>query len=388
MRIRRRPFLADLGMGVTGIALGSMMAAGAKGSEATHFTPRAKSVIWIFLSGGYSHVETFDPKPALNKYAGLTFDKTPFENPVNSPLHRKRFRSVAAEEINVRDVYPVIYPMQVGWKPRGDSGIEMTDWWPHLAEQVDELCFVRNMWTTDNDHAAENQIHTGRHRLDEQQPSIGAWAHYGLGTLNENLPKFVVLGGPTRSDTRLSIDSLYLGPQYAGVPIALDPANPLPFGKRQPGQSLQQQQREYELIGRLNRLSAVEYPSDQKLLARIRAYELAFRMQAAVPSAIDFTHETQQTRQLYGLDQDNTKIAGERLLAARRLVDRVHLVEMTPAVLERALRPFAQPLRTLDALHLATLVFLRDSGLEAGLATYDARLAGAASDLGFAQVPC
>ena len=288
----RRALLSDLGMGFTGLTLGAMLAedgiaagpvrprasesadepavvAGPDGQS--HHPARADSVIWIFLSGGYSHVETFDPKPALNKYAGLTFDKTPFENPVNSPLHKKRFRSVAAEEINVRDVYPIIYPMQVGWKPRGDSGIEMTDWWPQLAGEVDELCFVRNMWTTDNDHAAENQIHTGRHRLDEQQPSVGAWAHYGLGTLNENLPKFVVLGGPTRSDTRLSIDSLYLGPQHCGVPLAIDPANPLPFGQRQASQSLEQQRREYELIGRLNQLSAVEYPSDQKLLARIRA---------------------------------------------------------------------------------------------------------------------
>ena len=140
-------------------------------------------------------METFDPKPALDKYSGMTFDKTPFENPLKSPLHNKRFRSVASEDINVRDVYPTIYPMQVGFKKHGQSGIEITDWWPHLAKQVDELCFVRNMWTTDNDHAAENQIHTGRHRLDEQQPCIGSWAHYGLGTLNQNLPKFVVLGG-------------------------------------------------------------------------------------------------------------------------------------------------------------------------------------------------
>ena len=190
----RRAFLSDLGMGFTGMALGAMLAEDGRlrASEDTHavpaqtIAPRAKSVIWIFLSGGYSHVETFDPKPALNKYAGKTFDKTPFENPLHSPLHKKRFRSVAAEEINVRDVYPTIYPMQVGWRQHGESGIEITDWWPHLAQRVDDLCFVRNMWTTDNDHAAENQIHTGRHRLDEQQPSIGAWAHYGLGTLNEN----------------------------------------------------------------------------------------------------------------------------------------------------------------------------------------------------------
>jgi hypothetical protein len=289
-------------------------------------------VIWIFLSGGYSHLETFDPKPALNQYAGMTFDKTPLENPVDSPLHKKRFRSVPADEINVRDVYPIIYPMQVGWTRHGQSGIEITDWWPHLAGQVDQLCFVRNMWTTDNDHFAENQMHTGRHRLDEQQPSIGAWAHYGLGTLNENLPKFAVVGGPTRSDTRLSIDSLYLGPQYAGVPLALDPASPLPFGKRKSGQSLEEQRHEYELINKLNALTAVEYPEDQELAARIRAYELAFRMQAAVPEAIDFSAETEATTRLYGLNRDATKLAGQRLLEARRLVERgVRFVQVYPS---------------------------------------------------------
>lgn len=336
----RRTFLSDIGLGFTGLALGSMLADDgmARGGESArdvlgiHKPARAKSVIWIFLSGGYSHLETFDPKPALNQYSGMTFDKTPLENPVTSKLHKKRFRSVASEEINVRDVYPTIYPMQVGWKKHGESGIELTDWWPHLASKVDELCFIRNMWTTDNDHAAENQIHTGRHRLDEPQPCLGSWVHYGLGTLNENLPKFAVLGGPTRSDTRQSIDSLYLGPQFAGVPLALDPKNPLPFGQRQPGQTFDQQRQEYELIHRLNGLAAVEYPEDQQLQARIRSYELAFRMQAAVPEAIDFATETADTQKLYGIDNEATKLAGERLLAARRLIERgVRFVQVYPS---------------------------------------------------------
>lgn len=339
----RRAFLSDLGMGFTGLALGAMLAddgilRAAETAPAPfptgmpHHPPKAKSVIWIFLSGGYSHLETFDPKPALNQYAGMTFDKTPFENPVNSPLHRKRFRSVPSEDINVRDVYPIIYPMQVGWQKHGESGIEITDWWPHLAKCIDDLCFIRNMWTTDNDHAAENQIHTGRHRLDESQPSIGAWAHYGLGTLNDNLPKFAVLGGPTRTDTRESIESQYLGPQYAGVPLALDPKNPLPFGQRQAKQSFEEQRREYELIGKLNELTAVEYPEDQQLRARIRAYELAFRMQAAVPEAVDFSQETQETLKLYGVDQEGTKLAGQRLLAARRLAERgVRFIQVFPS---------------------------------------------------------
>lgn len=341
-RLPRRAFLSDFGLGFTGLALGAMLAEDGvvRAAEATphappvetHFAPRAKSVIWVFLSGGYSHLETFDPKPALNKYQGMTFDKTPFENPIHSPLHKKRFRSVAAEEINVRDVYPTIYPIQVGWKQYGETGVEITDWWPHLAGCVDDLCFVRNMWTTDNDHAAENQIHTGRHRLDEPQPSIGSWANYGLGSFNDNLPKFVVLGGPTRSDTRQSIDSYYLGPQYAGVPLALDPANPLPFGRRPAKQTVEEQQREFELIGELNGLAAAEYPEDQELRARIRAYELAYRMQAAVPEAIDFAQETSATRQLYGLDNDATKLAGQRLLAARRLVERgVRFVQVFPS---------------------------------------------------------
>jgi len=329
-----------MGMGFTGLVLGSMLAdeGTVKADSEKSFllspqhAPKAKSVIWIFLSGGYSHLETFDPKPALNQHAGKTFDQTGFDNPVNSPLHKKRFRSVASEDINIRDVYPTIYPMQVGWKKHGESGIEMTDWWPYLSQQIDDLCFVRNMWTTDNDHAAENQIHTGRHRLDETQPSIGAWAHYGLGSLNENLPKFAVLGGPTNSTTRPSIDAYYLGPQYSGVSLALDPANPLPFGTRVAGQTQQQQKLEYEFINELNELTAVEYPEDQQLRARIRSYELAFRMQAAVPEAIDLAQETEATAAMYGLNDDATRVPGQRLLAARRLIERgVRFVQVYPS---------------------------------------------------------
>src|SRR5436309_14963928 len=98
-----------------------------------HFAPKARSVIWIFLSGGYSHLETFDPKPALNKYAGKTFGQTPHGDPLKSPLHDKRSRSVVADAINVRDKYPIIYPLQVGFKKYGRSGIEVSDWLPHIG---------------------------------------------------------------------------------------------------------------------------------------------------------------------------------------------------------------------------------------------------------------
>ncbi|MDG2127309.1 MAG: DUF1501 domain-containing protein [Fuerstiella sp.] len=335
--ILRRRFMADSGMGFAGLAAGAMLATDgvARGDHVAgqhHFAPRAKSVIWVFLSGGYSHMETFDPKPALDRYAGMSYADTPYPNPVDSPLHRKRFRSVPAEEINVRDVYPKIFPMQVGFRQRGDCGVAITDWWPHLADCVDDISFVRNMWTTDNDHAAENQIHTGRHRLDEPQPSIGAWAHYGLGSMNENLPRFVVLGGPTRADTRASIDANYLGPQHAGVPLQLDPQNPLTFGARQAGHSAAQQTDEFRFVNELNRLTAQEFPDDEQLQARIKSYELAYRMQSAVPEAVDMAAETAQTSELYGINEAHSKVAGRRLLAARRMVERgVRFVQVFPS---------------------------------------------------------
>lgn len=338
-RIRRRTFLADVGMGFTGLALGAMLHGEGilRADEAEwtppngqpQFAPRAKSVIWIFLSGGYSHLETFDPKPAVNKYAGKTFQETPFENPLESPLHDKRSRSVIQM---VREKFSKIYPLQVEWRKRGASGIEVTDWWPHVAECVDDMAFVRNMYTTDNDHAAENQIHTGRHKLDETQPSIGAWATYGLGTLNDNLPEFVVLGGPTRADTRQSFEAYYLGPQYAGVPLAIEGKEPLPFGRRADDVLAEEQRNEFELIGNLNRLAFVEYPDDDALRARIRSYELAFNMQAAVPEALGLAGETQEVRDLYGLENPTTQVAGRRCLAARRLVERgVRFVQLYPS---------------------------------------------------------
>jgi hypothetical protein len=342
----RRAFLSDFGMGFTGLALGSMLfqdgiAQTLRADELTGnppptglpmHPPKTKSVIWVFLSGGYSHIETFDNKPAVNKYAGKTFDKTDLANPLDNPLHDKRSRSVVASEINVRDKYPIIYPLQVGFKTYGQAGIEVSDWWPHLGSCVDDVAFVRNMWTTDNDHAAENQIHTGRHRLDEVQPSIGAWASYGLGSLNENLPQFVVLGGPTRSDTRQSIEANYLGPQYSGVPIDLNPQMPLPYGRRADGLTAEEQEREFALARELNGLLGAEYPDDANLRARIRSYELAYRMQMAVPEAVDLAKETAETKSLYGIDQDNTKLAGERFLAARRLVERgVRFVQVFPS---------------------------------------------------------
>jgi hypothetical protein len=283
-----------------------------------HFEPRARCIIWIFLSGGVSHLETWDPKPALNKYAGKTYDATGMPSPFKSPLFRERSRAVVGDD----RTHAQIFPLQVGFRHYGEAGIGMSDWWPNLATCVDDIAFVRSMYTTDNDHAAEFQMHHGRHKLDERQPVIGSWIHYGLGTLNENLPQFVFLGKYKDPRVKENFSADYLGPQHAGVELSLDPGNPLPFGRRPEAVSAEEQANEFAFIRDLNGLAAVEYPEDDQLRARIRAYELAYRMQQSVPEAVDLERETPETKRLYGIDQDVTANYGRRLLAARRLAER------------------------------------------------------------------
>jgi len=323
----RRQFLADTGMGFTGLALGSLLhSEGVAHATApdgrSHFAPKAKSVIWLFMLGGTSHMESFDPKPELNKYAGKTFEESPYHKQIfESQYYRKNVRDFAGVP---RDLMPQIYPLQIGFKKRGQSGIEVSDWWPHLSECVDDLAVVRSMWTTDNDHAAQLQFHTGRHIFDGLFPSIGSWVHYGLGTLNQNLPQFVVLGPPP-GDCCGGVGAhgaSYLGPENAGIKIGLDPKNPLPFGT--PGASVTkgERQAQLDLLRELNGLAGVEYPDDAHLRARIKSYELAFRMQMAVPEVVGMKDEQEKTRQLYGLDRKETKTFGEQCLAARRLVER------------------------------------------------------------------
>ncbi len=198
-RVDRRSFLADMGQGFTGLALGAMLhrdgivrtadaATGAPPSGIAHFAPRAKSVIWYFMLGGTSHLESFDPKPAVTDHAGKTIDESPFGPAVlESPFYRKNVRDFSGKP---RALMAKLYPLQVGWQKRGESGIEVSDWWPHVGSCVDDLAIVRSMWTTDNDHAAQLQFHTGRHIFDGFFPSIGSWVHYGLGSPNENLPQF------------------------------------------------------------------------------------------------------------------------------------------------------------------------------------------------------
>ncbi len=324
-RASRRTFLTDMGLGFTGLALSALLQQDGYGAEnegwrppdgKPHFPPRAKSVIWIFLRGGLSHLESFDPKPALDKYAGMSISETPFKD-VQNPEKLKRVRVVVVNDANGQQRNK-LYPRQVGFKKYGQSGIEVSDWFSHIGSCIDDIAVIRSMWTTDDNHGAQVQFHSGRHMLDGRFPTIGAWVTYGLGTLNENLPQFINMG-PRFFDPR---DGHYLGPAYDAVPLKVDPANPLPFARPELDLSTEEQQIEFSLVNRLNRLTAVQYPDDENLKARIKSYELAFRMQTAVPEVIHFNDETQATQNLYGLDNPTTRPFGMQLLAARRFVER------------------------------------------------------------------
>ena len=177
---------------------------------------------------------------------------------------------------------------------------------------------IRSMFTTDDNHGAQTQFHSGRHMLDGEYPTLGAWVHYGLGSLNDNLPQFISIGKREYWNAK---DGHYLGPAHDAMPIRVDPANPLDFGKPANGQSLDEQQIGFDLVGQLNRLKGVEYPDDPALNARIKAYELAFRMQTSVPDILNLNAETKETQDLYGLDDPATRDFGMQMLASRRFVE-------------------------------------------------------------------
>jgi hypothetical protein len=313
----RRAFLADTGMGFTGLALGAMLAREA--GAAVQPAPKAKAVIWIFLCGGVSHVESFDPKPALDRYAGKSIESTPYKH-VLDPARLKDLVSANP----VHGGRKILMGLNTGVRKHGESGLEVGDWWRHVGSCADDLAVVRSLWTTDNDHGAQLQFHTGRHVREGAHPTIGSWVSYGLGTLNEDLPEYVVLGEPTGDccGGSWTHGAAYLGPEYAGVRLDPDARQPLPFVEPAPGMTAQDQVAEFGLLGRLNRLAGIDYPDDPALRARIKAYELAFGMQTAVPETLRLGEEHPSTQALYGLDQDATRPFGRLCLSARRLVER------------------------------------------------------------------
>ncbi len=322
--VTRRSFLVDTGMGFTGLALAAMLyrdgqARGTTTDGKPHHPPKAKSVIWIFLCGGVSHVESFDVKPELTKYHGKSIETTPYKGVFDDP----RIKDIVSGNPG-HGGRRVLMGLNTGYKKYGKCGLVVADWWKHIGECADELAVVRSLWTTDNDHGAQLQWHTGRHVREGAFPTIGSWVSYGLGTLNQNLPEYCVLGTPTGDccGGAWTHGAGYLGPEHAGVRLNVGTDQPLPFVRPPAGISQEEQLANLSLLGKLNTLSGIDYPEDADLRARIKSYELAFGMQTAVPETLNLSRESRATQRLYGMDNPSTRPFGQLCLAARRLVEK------------------------------------------------------------------
>jgi len=303
---RRRDFLVHAGGGLGMFAFASLDSVGrATTAFKPHFTPRAKRVIWLFMHGGPSHVDLLDPKPALTKYGGQALPES--------------FGNVMTRRDVARN--PLLPPIRP-FRPRGESGLEISDFLPHISEHADDLCVVRSLHGDSVNHPQSvYQMNTGSILMGS--PSVGSWVAYGLGSENENMPAFVVLpdpggglkGGPP------AWGSGYLSAAYQGVTMRPG-ASPILDLQPQDGVSAAQQRLDLGLIESLNKRHLSLRDDDDELESRLKAYELAFRMQAEAPELVDLGRESAETLKLYGIDQPETQEFGQRCLLARRLIER------------------------------------------------------------------
>jgi hypothetical protein len=272
--------------------------------KAPHFAPRARNVIFLFMSGGPSHVDLFDPKPELIRLAGQPI-------PESFGSFKTR-RNVAKNKL-----LPPLRP----FRKHGQSGIEVSDLLPHTARHVDELCLLRGCYGDSVTHPESVYLmNTGSILMG--RASLGAWATYGLGSENENLPAFVVLPDPAGwpKGGAPAWGNGYLPAAYQGT-LLRGGESPILHLDTPRGVSAEQQRATVDFINRMNRVSLRPSEADSELAARIAAYELAFRMQRHAPEVVDISRESEATRRLYGLGNKVTEEFGTRCLLARRLVE-------------------------------------------------------------------
>ena len=315
----RREFLWDAGGGFAGTALTYLLAADGffkdagraapltgTTPKAPHFAAKAKSCIFLFMYGGPSQVDTWDPKPELNKRHG-----EPLPSLDSDPLLAMRKHRLGGLLGSTRT-----------FKRHGESGIEVSDLYPHLAGQVDDLAVIRSTYADSFAHGSGLlQMNTGQ--LRQGHPCLGSWVNYGLGTENQDLPGFVVLldprGGPISGPPNWGAG--YMPATYQGTRFRSQ-GDPILFLEQPEGVTDSEQRRQLDLLGRLHELRRAPGPENDELEARIASYELAFRMQQSAPEAVDLASETAATRKLYGLDEPMTEKFGRNCLIARRLVER------------------------------------------------------------------
>jgi len=296
---RRELFLSALGFP----ALAAAAVTDPLAAKKPHFAPTAKSVIFLFMHGGPSHLESFDPKPDLNKLDG---------KPVPAS-----FGTVQLQFSKFND-QPVLGCRRV-FKKYGQSGIEVSDLFPHVAECIDDIAVIRSMYHDGFTHtAALNWLNNGWPRLG--RPSMGSWIVYGLGSECSNLPGFVVmLEGGIKSGPEV-YNAGFLPAAYQGTSLR-DGSTPILNLKSQ-SVSADRQRDWIDTLRWYNERHLETHPDESSLAARIASYELAFRMQIAAPELVDLSKETEATRKLYGLDDAKASQFGVKCLMARRLVER------------------------------------------------------------------
>ena len=297
----RRAFLQRSGAGVGSLALTNLLSA-----ASPHVAPKAKSVIFLFMSGGPSQVDTFDPKPDLLRLAGKDVPESFARNVPK--IKRAGLKNLMASPWTFAEY--------------GQSGIPVSELLPKTAEHVDDLCMIRSMVHRNPVHGpGECVALTGSGAGD--RPSVGAWSVYGLGTESQNLPAFITMN--LHSDgmqfpQRAGWAPAFLPSRYQGTVV--DPVRGIRDVRMPRGVTDAQRRRQLGLIDWFNQKHLSSLGEHSELEARIRSYEMAFRMQTAAPELFELKGESPITRQMYGLDEGQTKISGRGCLLARRMVER------------------------------------------------------------------
>jgi Protein of unknown function (DUF1501) len=302
----RRRFLQYGGSGLGGLALSVLWQHESQATVArTDFNPRVKRVIWLFMHGGPSHVDLFDPKPELSRLAGQ-----PIPDSFGPVMTRRK--------VAQNPLLPAIKP----FRRRGQSGLEISDFLPEIANYADDLCVIRSLHGDSVNHPQSvYQMNTGSVLMG--RPSVGSWVAYGLGSENEDLPAFVVLpdpggglkGGPP------AWGNGFLPASYQGVTMRAG-SRPILHLDSAAGFTAHEQRRMLDALQQLNQRHLAQRDYDDELSARIATHELAFRMQATAPELVDLSQESASTLQLYGVDQKATNDFGTRCLLARRMIER------------------------------------------------------------------
>jgi hypothetical protein len=310
--------------GFGAVALAALWAeegrAAARRAEGPHHRPRARNVIFLYMDGGPSQVDTFDPKPRLDREDG---------QPIRMKAPPTQFIPGDSAPKVLRSPWP--------FRRHGKSGTPVSDLFPHVAGCVDELCVVRSMVANFTEHANANLfLHTGFNQ--QGRPSLGSWVSYGLGSEGKDLPGYIVLkGGRVPAGGPDNFGSGFLPAVHQGS-LFRDTRAPVANLERHEA-SAELQRGKLELLRKLDRSVLGRLGHDDRVESAIANYELAFRMQSAVPDLLDLGKESAATRRLYGLDEEQTRAFGTQCLLARRLVERgVRFVELTPPAVPGANR--------------------------------------------------